>query len=289
MITSDEQEIEVGASARLRAEPRSRRGRILDRSVLWSTSDPAVASISEDGLVRAHREGTATFLAHCDGIGAAATLSIVPAQVASVSFVNAPASARVGDRLPLRVDLRDARGIRLDRPVTWFVSDPSLAKVDEAGVLSVQRPGSIRAIAESGAASTAIDISLDPIPVARLEVTATGDDLNVGEQLQLAATAFDAAGEQLDRPILWTSRNQDVAAVDDHGLARGNAPGKVTIVAECEGVVDFVSLEVLPVVANVTISTPPADLVVGDTFHLMAAAVDKDGKPVDQTVKWSTR
>lgn len=88
----------------------------------------------------------------------------------------------------------------------------------------------------------------DPVrsgaPIARIEVDAEMVFLDVGEVLQLTATALTAAGDPVPGArIEWESSAPDVASVKD-GRVQGLAPGSVTILASSRDVKGALGLTV---------------------------------------------
>jgi formylglycine-generating enzyme required for sulfatase activity len=106
--------------------------------------------------------------------------------------------------------------------------------------------------------------------VASVEITPPGGMLYVGVSLQLSATARDEDGVELsDRPLSWSSSNEQVATVDDSGLVTGVAEGTVTITVTCESESHS---------ATFTIETPPLGIGFGPKqFALIEAGTFQMG------------
>ena len=91
----------------------------------------------------------------------------------------------------------------------------------------------------------------EPVAVAQVTVTAPATTVAVGQTLQLAATAQDAAGNPLEgRTFAWTSADGAIASVSSSGLVTGVAPGAVEIQATSEGVTGSVAI-------TITATSPP--------------------------------
>src|SRR5207253_1195939 len=90
----------VGQTMPLTATPKdSAGGTLTGRTVMWSSSNPSVATVSGSGLVTSVVVGTATITATSEGKAGSATVTVtlVPvASVASVAVSPATASIRVG-------------------------------------------------------------------------------------------------------------------------------------------------------------------------------------------------
>src|SRR5690242_10226921 len=75
-----------------------------------------------------------------------------------------------------------------------------------------------------------------PVVAASVELTPAGpQSLTVGDTLRLAATAKDASGSTVDRPITWSSDKEDVAHVSTDGLVTAWGAGSATITAVSDG------------------------------------------------------
>lgn len=133
----------------------------------------------------------------------------------------------------------------------------------------------------------------DDVPVASVEVTAPTTSLDPGATLQLSAVALDSDGVELtDRPILWTSSDDDVAIVSATGLVTAQAAGPVVVTATSEGVAGEVTLTVraLPaVVASIELDPAALTLTPGQTRQIAAIVRDADGAVIEgRTVTWSS-
>src|SRR4051812_23634030 len=79
-------------------------------AVAWQSSDPAVASVSADGLVTARKAGTATLTANVGGVRQTAKLQVIGSQVATMAITPNTLRARTGDVIRFAVDARDGNG-----------------------------------------------------------------------------------------------------------------------------------------------------------------------------------
>lgn len=101
-----------------------------------------------------------------------------------------------------------------------------------------------------------------PAPsVARVEVSAPAQALEVAGTVQLAATPRDAKGAPVAAAVTWSSSDPAVARVSASGLVTGVAAGNATITARAAGRQGQVALSVaLPAIGWVEI-TPGGDLI----------------------------
>ena len=69
--------IAVDGAVQLTARPKRASGAtLIGRAITWATSEPDIATVSEDGLVTAHKPGTATITCVCEGSSAMATVMV---------------------------------------------------------------------------------------------------------------------------------------------------------------------------------------------------------------------
>ena len=134
----------AGTERTLQATVLDASGRTLPgRGVAWSSSAPAVASVSADGTVRALAVGSATIVATAGPVSGRATVTVPgPADAAATLAIAAPATRlAVGDSTQLTALVRNAAGEALEgRAVEWVAT-----VVAGSGVLSVSPTGLVRA------------------------------------------------------------------------------------------------------------------------------------------------
>jgi serine/threonine-protein kinase len=238
--------LEVGKSLRLGTRLLAASGAALGsdgRAVAWTSSAPAVAEVSEGGLVTAIGAGRATITASVEGITSSTAITVpppalppvAPAAVASISIQPESATMVVGRQAALRALLRDSRGAPLaDRPVGWSVTPESVAAIAQ-GNLIARAPGVARIVARVDGVSGFASVTVIHEPVAGVRLPPPPGALQPGQTLQLVATALAASGAALEgRPATWTSDNPQVATVQN-GLVTARAPGSTEIAATIDG------------------------------------------------------
>jgi hypothetical protein len=187
---------------------------------------------------------------------------------ATVSAVGAPVTitieggARrmiVGATVPHSARLRDAAGAeRRDLPVQWASSDPNIASVNQFGVMTAVRPGSVTVRATSGSLSAERRYVVEPNPVKSLTLSITADQVKTGDVVEVSAMAFDGNGYKVPNvPFLYTF----TAAVEDSAvgqLAPAELDQKGRFVAQKAG--DYQIIAVAPgLVAHRTIRVSNRD------------------------------
>jgi uncharacterized protein YjdB len=136
-ISPPEATIAPATTVQLNATPKDAAGATLtDRSVAWSTSDPAVVTVSESGLVMGVAEGQAVITAVSESKSATAAVT-VQTPIASVEVVPASATILNGSNLQLAATVKDAANNPLsNRTVTWSSDPASVAVVNSSGTVT---------------------------------------------------------------------------------------------------------------------------------------------------------
>jgi uncharacterized protein YjdB len=228
----------VGEATQLTVVVRDAQGVELDdRPVSWTTSDDAVALVSSTGLVLARARGSAVVTATSEGETASVAVSVHDVAVASVAILPSTAVIGVGGTVQLVGVPRDAAGNPLPgRAVAWTSDKPSIATVSSSGLVTGVAAGLATITATSEGKTATAQVTVQGVPVARVEVSPASVEMNVGNTRQLTARVFDASGNQLTgRTVTWSSGNTFIATVDANGLVRGVKRGEVTITATSEG------------------------------------------------------
>lgn len=96
--------------------------------------------------------------------------------------------------------------------------------------------------------------------VAAVTVSAPDSEIEIGQTVQLTATALDAGGAVLaDRSFEWTSDDPAVAAVSPTGLVTGTSGGSAEISATADDVTGVVTITVLPPEPGPPTVPPPGE------------------------------
>ena len=139
----------AGTTTLLDVEVQGSGGASLD--VAWTSSNPTVATIDAEGLVRALAEGATVITAtsvldvsQSDSV----TISVTPAPaVGSVTIDPSGGLVLEGNTLPLTATVASEGGAT--ETVTWSSSDEAVATVDDAGVVTGLRSGTASITAAS--------------------------------------------------------------------------------------------------------------------------------------------
>ncbi len=269
-----------------------------DKSLTWSSSDPAVASVNEAGVVTALKAGTATIKATAnDGSGkygeCAVTVNKKVIPVTSVTLDKTTLTLEEGQSGTLTATV--APDNATDKSLTWSSSDPAVASVNEAGVVTALKAGTatIKATANDGSGKygeCAVTVNKKVIPVTSVTLDKTTLTLEEGQSGTLTATV--APDNATDKSLTWSSSNPAVASVNEAGVVTAVKAGTATIKAtandgsgkygECAVTVNK---KVIPV-TSVTLDKTTLTLEEGQTGTLTATVAPDNA--TDRSLTWSS-
>jgi uncharacterized protein YjdB len=273
--------VSVGNTLQLDAEARTGGGTVVDDpAVAWSSSNPAVATVSPVGLVTAHAAGSVSIRASVDDAEGAAVLTVVPVPIAQIVVTPQAANVLAGQVVPLTATARDAAGTVLPgRAITWNSSDDNVAVVSSSGRVQTLAAGTaiITASAEGKSGSATINVSQPPPVVATVEMNPTTAAIRVSETVQITATPRDGQGNTVNVPVIWASSDSSVALPNGSGVVTGLAPGNVTITATAGTKSGSAQVTVASAVHSVSVTPSPLLVVAGATGTLVARVEDASG------------
>ncbi|MEW5916751.1 MAG: Ig-like domain-containing protein [Gemmatimonadota bacterium] len=236
--------VEPGGSTQLSAIPKSSTGAQLSRTVTWSSDAPAIASVTQTGLVSGVADGTATITATAEGRSGSATVT-VRTPVASVVVTPPNVSMIVGGNpVQLQAATLGANGTPLQgRAVTWTSSNPAAATVSQTGLVTSVAVGTatITATSEGRSGTATVTVaapdpcqSSRPITVGQtLSGTLASTDCRLQDQTVLQAFRFtlnaaatleiQMTSAVVDAYLFVLDGSGNVIAEDDDGGSGTNA------------------------------------------------------------------
>lgn len=204
-----------------------------NKEIQWSVSDRSLASVSEN-TVTALTAGSGSIIAQAtDGSGKKAYCSInILQHVEGITLNTNSADLPIGSTLQLSATVSPANAS--NKNIRWASSNPAIATVDQDGLVTPLAKGAavITATGEDGGLSATCAINVTQ-PVTSINLNTKSASLNVGETIQLSATALPDNAD--NKSIVWSSLKPAVATVSGTGLVTAKAPGSVNIIAASEG------------------------------------------------------
>jgi trimeric autotransporter adhesin len=277
VITPAVASLTIGSTAQLSAELFDADDEsIEDRQPLWASSDPEIATVTQDGLVTALTPGTVIIRASSGLITAAAAVTVTPEEifVAQVTVDPASETIRVGEAIQLTGLALDGSGAILgDRVIAWSSSDSSIALVGSTGMVTGLTAGTVTVVASSEGQQAQATITVEDRGPDSIQLIPQAATLAIDETIEVTAIVRDDRGVELGEAVSWSSSNAAVASVNAQGLITAIGTGTATITATSgDASVDFVVTVVSRSVTSVVVSPLSVTLEVGATQSLSAVA-----------------
>jgi uncharacterized protein YjdB len=268
---------------------------IQGRTFRWTSSNTAIASVDQAGLVTAVGTGTAVITAETDQTVGQAQVIVTEIPIGSCAL--SPTSFRVttGQGVQPTLTLRDtANNIMptLGRAVAWSSSNENVAAVSATGFATTRRAGTATITASSvefpAVTCSATVEAVDP-RIAQVVIAPRIGSLRLGVPRAFQATLFDSANTAITgRAPVWSTNTPTVIQVTQAGIVTGLSLGTARIIARADDVADTVTLQVTRIpVATVQVTPLQASVIEGQTVQFRATVTDSAGTEVtDRPVEW---
>lgn len=201
--------------------------------VTWNSSNPSIATVNKDGLVKAVGTGTATIHATLGTVTGNRALTVA-SFLSSISVTPADLSMPVGT-----YKLFTATGTYSDgtssqiRTGTWKSANMAAAKVDPSGLVTAVAAGTTIITATEGKISGKTTVTVTPLTLSSISVSHASRSLPAGVTQQFRATGIysEKTINDLTVQVTWSSSNPSVATVNEKGLVTTIAAGTTKITA----------------------------------------------------------
>ncbi len=271
---------------------------IRNKRVSYSSSNQAVATVTDGGQVIAVAVGSAVVSAVVDGESASVQVTVTPETAASVTVTPNTLTLRETNTRQLSAVARNAQGIIIEgRPSRWSSSNTSIVTVDQNGTIVALSAGQAVITAEVDRTTGSASVLVTRIPIAACRLAPTSSRITVSQGVQPTVTLLDSVGSSLPltgRALVWTSSNEVVASVSQSGLVVTQRAGSSTITVasadnpsvNCSMTVEAVN----PRIDKVIISPKVGSVRIGIPRVLSYGLVDSVGGsiPGGRAVSWRT-
>ena len=196
------------------------------KTVTWKSSSTAVATVANDGTVRAVKAGTANITATtANGKTATCALTVQPTYPTSITLSKTTVFLPQGKAIELSATLVPA-DVK-DKIITWTSSDKNVAYVNDKGKVVASNQGTtvITAASPGGAKATCTITVGQPLPES-VSLNLTKLILEVGDLRYLRAAVTP---DNAQNSFTWTSSNTGVATVSNTGELKATGVGTAVI------------------------------------------------------------
>ena len=244
------------------------------KAVNWKSSDPSIASVTKDGVVTALKEGFVTITAiSVDNPEVTAECSVEAKYYHAESVqINEPEElVRIEETKTGQLTARVLPELASQK-VNWKSVYTSIATVDNNGVITGVKSGSVQIIAMAADDETKTDsytVEIFKYPVTSIQIMdEEGNDIPengltvfVDGSAKLTAAVNE---EATHKEYTWSSGDENIAAVDSNGIVTGINGGSTTITATASDNQEIIA--VCTVTIDEITSLDPQDYQIGDVI-----------------------
>ena len=204
-----------------------------EKGVVWESKDESIATVDQEGLVSAVKEGSTqiivstangNFSAYCS-----VTVKKTGADVSGITIDKDELKLTVGNSFRLTATVLPENAT--EKGVVWESRDESIATVDQEGLVSAVKEGSTQIIVSTANRkfSTVCNVIIEKELVAVTSITLDQDviELMVGSKYQFKATVLP--DNATNKTLVWSSDDEKIATVSSSGVVTALEEGEATI------------------------------------------------------------
>ncbi len=258
--------------------------------VTWMSTDNSIATVDNDGLVKAKAIGNCKIIATSVDGGHKGECDVTVVQpVESVVVSSKEISLKVGDSEQLTATVLPANAY--DKSIIWESSAVSIATVSENGKVTAIGPGSAIISAVSNYNHEIKDLCQVIViqPATGITLEKTELEIEEDESAKLQATVLPTNAS--NQGVNWTSSDVSIAMVSPDGTVYAIKSGKATIMATTVdgGYAALCKVTVKPktvIATDLNLSMQSSSIKVGETLQL-TATLSPDNVS-NKTIDWSS-
>lgn len=212
---------------------------VVDKTVTWTSSNEAVATVDANGLVTFVAVGDAEITASIPKAEAQCAVKVV---AKNITLNITKTTESINSTLQLEATINPADG---DETITWTSSNEEIATVDDKGLVTIGGTTGVVTITAAipGVEATCV-INAQVIAVTEFSVSPTTLTGEVGSTAQITATFVPA--NATDKTVQWYVQDEQIATCDADGLVTFVAEGSTAMFANCAGFSRMITISVTP-------------------------------------------
>ena len=258
----------------------------LNKTVVWSSTDAAVATVDQNGLVSIKKSGKVSIIATSQDSPAITGVCNITVQipVTSIALDETQKVMFVGQAARLSYVILPTNAST--NAVNWISTNTSVATVDKTGLVSAKNVGSAVIILKTtdGGYSVFCNITVRRV-ASGIKLDAATLDLKAGQDRILKPTLTPK--DSTDNSIVWESSDTKIATVDDAGKVVAKSAGSAIIMARLEtGATAYCKVNVTLPVEGLILNFTDKSVFVGEKFKLKVSV--NPSAATDLSVTWKT-
>lgn len=223
------------------------------KTITWTSSNPAVATVDNNGLVTAIAPGTCAITAKSsNNLTAVANITVnTPAESVTIKetdfTLNFPGTKQL---------TKEINPTFTNATITWTSSNPSVASVDNNGLVTAVGGGTTTITLKAGNLEDSVTVTI------HIPVTSINLDVKDGEEIRLYPTQSKKVIGTINpsnatiRDITYHIADTQIATVDASGNITALKPGETTLTASADNVSVTRKIKVLQNIESFAINYP---------------------------------
>lgn len=240
-VTPSSATVVQGNTRTFTASPKDQFGKPIAASIVWSSSNTTVGTISVSGVLTAVSAGTTTVTAtggSVKGTASATVTTTIQTPVLTTITVSPPtANLLVGGKQVFTAAANDQNGGPMSVVISWASSNETVGTIDASGNFSALAAGTTTIKAENGTVNGTALVTVTITPSVQTPVLTTikvvppTAKIIVGKNRSFMAKTFDQFNNKISALVTWASSNTSVGTIDNNGKFTALSAGKTTITA----------------------------------------------------------
>lgn len=230
-INLDRASVELSKNNSLKISPSFDPFGATNKSIIWTSQDPAIAKVDSVGNITALKDGETVIKARSVDGGFERVVKVtVFTPLTRITAKNSNINLIVNENIGLSVEFypNDAT----NKNLIWEVSDSSVVNLGSDGKITARKPGNalVTATSVDGNLKTNFYIFVSPKLVTGIELGQNKIVLIPRQTYKLQTTIIP--NDATNQNVNWISSNKNIATVDDKGLitALNNGVVKISVI-----------------------------------------------------------
>ena len=280
-----------------------------DKKITYTSHNPAVASVNEEGVITALSAGSAKItITASNDISKEINVTVTAVSVTNIVFDPAlpgnPLLLSVGGNCPIHAKVQPENAT--DKNLTYSSDNEAVASVDAGGLITAKAVGSAKiTIKASNGVSKEITVTVSTthISVTGIVIPSGETTIFVGNGETRPINAHVVPENATNKNLTYSIDDDSIASVTADGLITAKEVGSTTItITAADGISKTVNLTVTKATVHVTSiefeDGPPAnpvELVIGESYELKLKVMPEDAtnkeldiKSSDDDIVWPT-
>ncbi len=291
-ITSTVTKININSSKQLYASVSP--DNATNKKISWKSSDTKIASIDNNGLLKALKVGSTKITATSSN-GKTATITINVTDIVPTSLKLNKTSIELVEGKTDILSVTFVPSNSTYKNVTWKSSNTNVVSVDSKGNIKAIKSGSAKitvSLANNSNIKAEASITVKKKTINPTSITLNKSNLVITEDNKtgIRIYAIVTPNDATDKKVTWSSNNDNVAKVRKDGIVIPVNKGSTTIVAKTNNGLSakckVTVKEPTVAVTGIEITNSISSINVGDTLTLSAKITPSNAS--DKSVKWKS-